>query len=108
MPRKRSIPLQFYVSEEEKTLIDERIKQLKFLSQSDYLRKMATDGVVVNVDYTDIKNLTMEINRIGVNINQITKRMNETHEVYAADVDAVKESLDKIWQLQRYILSSQR
>ena len=107
MPRKRSSPLQFYVTDEEKVLILERANKLK-LSLSDYLRQMALNGTVINVDYTEIKNMTQEINRVGVNINQITKRMNETHEVYAADVEAVKESLEKIWQLQRYILSSQR
>lgn len=107
MPRKRSSPLQFYVTDEEKVLILERANKLK-LSLSDYLRQMALNGTVINVDYTEIKNMTQEINRVGVNINQITKRMNETHEVYAADVEVVKESLEKIWQLQRYILSSQR
>lgn len=97
----------FCVDDSEKHLIHERVKLLN-LSLSEYLRQMALNGVVVNVDYTEIKNMTQEINRVGVNINQITKRMNETHEVYAADVEAVKESLEKIWQLQRYILSSQR
>lgn len=99
--------MKFFINENEKNVINERAHSLN-LSLSEYLRQMAINGVVVNVDYTDIKNLTQEINRIGININQITKRMNETHEVYAADVDAVKESLDTIWQLQRSILSSQR
>lgn len=107
MARKRQIQIKFNVDEKEKDAIEERIKTLKFVSKSEYLRRMATDGVIVNVDYGAVKNATQEINRIGVNINQIAKRINETSEVYAADVDALKESLEKIWQLQRSILLSQ-
>ncbi|MEM1486396.1 plasmid mobilization relaxosome protein MobC (plasmid) [Oscillospiraceae bacterium PP1C4] len=107
MPRKRQNQMIFCVDDNEKSLILERINFMK-LSQSDYLRQMALNGVVVNVDYTEVKRMTQEINRVGVNINQIAKRINETNEVYAADVEALKESLEKIWQLQRYILSSQR
>ena len=36
-----------------------------------YARKMLIDGYVVKTDYTTIKNLIKEINKIGVNINQI-------------------------------------
>lgn len=40
-----------------------------------YLRKMAIDGYIIQVDHTDIKAMTAEIQKIGVNINQIAKRV---------------------------------
>ena len=52
--------------------------------------------------------VTAEIQKIGVNVNQIARRVNSTGTVYAQDMEDIKGALAEIWQLQRYILSSQR
>ena len=68
---------------------------------------MLIDGYVIQVDYSDVKKMTAEIQKIGVNINQIARRVNATGTVYEADIQEIKERLAQIWQLQRSILSSQ-
>ena len=35
---------------------------------------MAIDGYIIQVDHSDIKKMTAELQKIGVNINQIAKR----------------------------------
>ena len=75
---------------------------------SAYARKMLIDGYIVNVDTSDIRAQTAEIQKIGVNVNQIARRVNSTGTVYAQDMEDIKGALAEIWQLQRYILSSQR
>ena len=72
-----------------------------------YLRKMAIDGYIINLDTTDIKAFTAELGAIGRNINQIAKRINAGGSVYQADIQEIQERLEEIWQLQRRILSSQ-
>lgn len=72
-----------------------------------YLRKMAIDGYIINLDTTDIKAFTAELGAIGRNINQIAKRINAGGSVYQADIQEIQERLDEIWQLQRRILSNQ-
>ena len=47
-----------------------------------YFRKIAIDGYIIQVDHADIKAMTAEIQKIGVNINQIAKRVNATGSVY--------------------------
>ena len=42
--RKRNIQMKFYVTEEEKRLIDEKMKQLPIKQYGAYFRKMAIDG----------------------------------------------------------------
>ena len=42
--RKRNIQMKFYVTEEEKRLIDEKMTQLPTQRYGAYLRKMAIDG----------------------------------------------------------------
>jgi hypothetical protein len=100
--RKRNIQMKFYVTEDEKRLIDEKMSQLPTRRYGAYLRKMAIDGYIIYTDTADIKAFTKELSAIGRNINQIAKR------AYQADMDEIRERLDEIWQLQRRILSSQR
>ena len=91
--RKRNIQMKFYVTEEEKRLID---------------GKMAIDGYIIQLDTTDIKRMNAALSAIGRNINQIAKRVNAGGGAYKADMQEIQERLDEIWQLQRRILSSQR
>ena len=75
---------------------------------SRYARKMLIDGYVVHIDTTDIRAQTAELQKIGVNVNQIARRLNIMGPLYTQDVADIKGALAQIWQLQRYILSSQR
>ena len=104
--RKRNIQIKFYVTEEEKRLIDEKLSQLPAKRMGAYLRKMAIDGYIINLDIADIKAFTGELAAIGRNINQIAKRVNAGDSMYQADIQEIRERLDEIWQLQRRILSS--
>lgn len=106
--RKRNIQMKFYVTEEEKRLIDEKMAQFPTRRYGAYLRKMAIDGYIIYTDTTEIKAFIAELSAIGRNINQIAKRINTTGSPYQADMEEIRERLDQIWQLQRRILSSQR
>ena len=106
--RKRNIQMKFYVTEDEKRLIDEKMSQLPTRTYGAYLRKMAIDGYIIYTDTADIKASTKELSAIGRNINQIAKRINAEGPAYQADMDEIRERLDEIWQLQRHILSNQR
>jgi len=106
--RQRNIQQKFFVTEDELSLIEKKMKLLNTENKSAYLRKMALDGYIINVDYSEIKENTAQLQRIGNNINQIVKRMNQTGRLYMADVAEVKEILKEIWLTQRSILSSQR
>ena len=105
--RKRNIQMKFYVTEEEKQLIEQKMAQLPTQRIGAYLRKMAIDGYIIYTDTTDIKAFTAELSAIGRNINQIAKRLNAGSSAYQADIQEIRERLDEIWQLQRRILSRQ-
>ena len=106
--RKRKIVLRVPVTQEERELIEQKMVLLHTKNFSAYARKMLIDGYIVNMDTTDIRAQTAELQKIGVNINQIARRINSTGTVYAQDIEDIKGALTQIWQLQRYILSSQR
>ena len=100
--------MKFWVTEEEKQLIDRKMQLVPTRRYGAYLRKMAIDGYVIQVDTTDIKEMTKALSSIGRNINQIAKRINAGGPAYQADMEEIRERMEQIWQLQRRILLSQR
>ena len=62
--RKRNIQMKFWVTEEEKRLIDEKMAQLPTKRYEAYLRKMAIDGYIIQVDTTDIKEIRERLEQI--------------------------------------------
>ena len=69
--RKRTVQLKFRVTEAERDLILEKMKLIPTRNMAAYLRKIAIDGYIIQIDHSDIKAMTAEIQKIGVNVNQI-------------------------------------
>ena len=88
--RKRTVQIKFRVTEAERDLILEKMKLIPTRNMAAYLRKIAIDGYIMQVDHTDIKAMTAEIQKIGVNVNQIAKRVNSTGSVYQEDIEEIK------------------
>ena len=88
---KRTIQMKFWVTEEEKNLIDQKLKLLPTQRYGAYLRKMAIDGYIINMETTDIKAFTAELGAIGRNINQIAKRVNASGSIYKEDIQDIQE-----------------
>jgi len=106
--RKRTVQVKFRVTKEEHALIEEKMKLIPTRNMAAYLRKMAINGYIIQIDHTDIKAMTAEIQKIGVNINQIAKRVNATGSAYQEDIEEIKEVLNEIWRLQRLNLLKAR
>ena len=100
----RSVQLNFRVTQEEKERILDNMKQCRITNMNEYLRTMAIRGCIIIPDHSDIKRANYEINKIGVNINQIAKKVNETGNLYAEDLHRLQELIDNIWQLLKSTL----
>jgi len=105
--RKRQNQILFWVSDEEKKIIQEKMALLGTKNMGAYLRKMAIDGYIINVDYTETKKLIAAVNKIGANINSICRRMNATSHFYKQDIDELKEKLDQVWRSLKSKLSEE-
>ena len=97
--RKRAIQLKLWVDENEKNLIEEKMKILGTRNFGAYARKMLIDGYIIKVDYSEQRKLAAEVNKIGININQICKRINSIDHIYAEDVSELKSRMEDVWQL---------
>ena len=96
--RKRNIQMKFYVTEEEKRLIDEKMAQLPTRRYGAYLRKMAIDGYIIQLDTTDIKQMNAALSAIGRNINQIAKVANASGYVRKEDIQSIMEMQAALWR----------
>ena len=106
--RKRAVQLKFRVTEAERDLILGKMKLIPTRNMAAYLRKIAIDGYIIQIDHSDIKAMTVEIQKIGVNVNQIARRVNSTGSVYQEDIDEIKGVLNEIWRLQKLSLLKAR
>ncbi len=103
--RERNCLLKFYVFEEEKEFILKKMERCKIKNLSAYLRKVAIDGKIEIHDYSWVRELNYNLNKIGVNINQIAKRVNETGSVYKSDMNDICNKMNEIRDVQNMILS---
>ena len=97
--RKRNIQILFCVSPEEKKLIRRKMIESKTKNMGAYLRKMAIDGYIVNTDTTPLKKQYEEMHKIGVNINQIAKKVNSTGDLYPEEMQELKEMVKELWRM---------
>ena len=101
--RTRPIRIEFCVTEQEKKLIESKMAQLGTCNMGAYLRKMAIDGYIIKVDYTEQKKLAAAVSRAATNINHICRRINSTGHFYVDDIADLKERQAEIWSLLREV-----
>ena len=103
--RKREIMLRFRVTPEERSMIENRMKQLGTTNMAAYLRKIAIDGYVVKLDLPELREMVSLLRRVSNNVNQIARRVNETGRVYDADIEYVLENQERLWSAVNEILA---
>ena len=103
--RKRPERIVFYVTPEEKELIHAKMDQLGTENMGAYLRKIAIDGYVVNLDLPELRELTALLRRSSANLNQLTKRVYETNRIYDADIESLREEFDRLMDAASVVLS---
>ncbi len=86
------------VSPEEYDTIKEKA-QLSNKNLSEYLREIAVTGVIINYEPFKIKEVCAEINRVGNNINQVTKMAHERGGVIDEDVEELRSQYENLFNI---------
>ena len=103
---KKSVRVEFVMSEPEAELVKERMAELGITNLSAYLRKMAIDGRILKLDLPELRELLSLMRRYSGNLNQIAKRVNSTNSIYAVDLEDIQTSQAKLWQSVRDLVLS--
>ncbi len=96
--RNRKDGIYFMVSEQERQLIEEKMKLAGIQNMRAYLLKMAVDGYVIKLDFSDVRELVSLLRNTTNNMNQIAKRANETNHIYEADIKDLQAHYDSLWE----------
>lgn len=105
MGRERDKKLTVYVTENERTIIHKNVRIAGCKSFEEYALLMLSRGYLINVDTDGLDKLTYEVNKIGVNINQIA------HKVNAADYatkERVEEAINSLKRIEEFIKIERR
>lgn len=84
--REKNKQLIVRVSEKEKQKIKKQMEVCGYSNFSAYARRMMLYGYHINVDLSLYHELATEVNRIGVNINQIAKAVNGQGFVHESEI----------------------
>ena len=101
---KRNVQMHFRVTQPEAERIREKMDELGIRSLGAYLRKMALDGYCINLNLQEVKALVALLRICSNNLNQYTKKANETGNIYEADIKDLQERMDKIWTEMKEVL----
>ena len=103
--RKREVQLNFRVSPEELTLIEQKMVQLGTTNREAYLRKMALDGYVVRLELPELKELVSLMRYSSNNLNQLARRAHETGRIYDADLEDITRRQEALWDGVHQVLT---
>lgn len=99
------IQLNFRVSQDQLELIEKKMSQVGTKNREAYLRKMAIDGYVINLDMPEIKEMLTLLRYTSNNINQLTRRVHETGRIYDADLEDILQKQDALLAGMKEILT---
>lgn len=95
--RTRSVQVKFFLSSKEIDFVKLKMKEAGIKNRSAYLRKMALDGYIICLDFSELKDFSAELSRIGNNLNQIAKVANTYGEVSMPEVRELTIEINKIF-----------
>ena len=95
--RRRPIHLHVMVSEEEQTLIQERMAEAGVRNMGAYMRKMALNGYVLHVDLEPVRELVSLQRRCSNNLNQVATHANTYGGIYPEEITALQRDYEKLW-----------
>ena len=74
------------------------MKMANIKSKERYFRKMVLDGYVIRTDFSDVREMIWLLSNSSNSLNQISKRVNSTGNIYADDIKDIKDNYELLWE----------
>jgi Mg2+ and Co2+ transporter CorA len=104
MNRTRPKQIVIRATEIEFDKIKKKVKASK-KKQNEYLLKCVLDKEIVVID--GLKEQTVELKRIGNNLNQLTRAVNEGRANCGEELQDINKEMKEVWQLLRLLIQKQ-
>ncbi|MCA5014568.1 plasmid mobilization protein [Enterococcus sp. S22(2020)] len=96
---KRPIPKKVRFNKQEWSYIESKIEKSPFNNFQNFARVLLITGEIRMIDYSELEKLNREVNRIGNNINQITKLAHKFDEISNADIQNLQKTIEDLKHL---------
>ena len=95
--RRRGVILTAWVNEDENEIIRQRMAEAGTRNYSAFIRKMAMNGFVLNVDLSPVRELVSLQRRCANNMNQIATNVNTYGGIYPQEITALQKDYTELW-----------
>ena len=80
------------------------MKQFGSLNRSAYLRKIALDGYIINLNIPELKEIVSLLRYSSNNINQIAMKVNATGAVFQNEIEEIRKNQAALWKMLNRII----
>jgi len=101
---KKNHKYSFRVDDKDYEKIQKNIEKSK-LSITEYLTKSALNQEITVIE--GLKDLILEVNKIGVNLNQLTKLSHQGKVNCSKELEEINREMVEVWQLLRRLIQKQ-
>ena len=102
--RIRDIPIYVRVTQAEYDLIQQRMAEIGTANMCAYMRKMAINGYILNIDLSPVRELVSLQRRCANNLNQIAITANTYGGVYPHEIVALQRDYAALWEPLRNLI----
>ena len=103
--RERTNELKVFLSDDEKYVLDNKVKASGMRNRSEYIRHMILYNYTYYCNYDELREYNRQLSAIGRNINMVRERIMKTGNIYEDDVKEIKELMEKVWHTHESTLS---
>jgi hypothetical protein len=91
------ISIKLWISEEEQDIIRERMEELSTENMSAFIRKMALNGYILNIDLSPVKELVSLQRYCSNNLNQIAIGINTYGGIQPHEIKTLQKDYEALW-----------
>ena len=95
--RKRGVIICSWVSDAEHGIIKQRMAEAGITNLSAYIRKMALNGYVLNVDLSPVRELVSLQRKCSNNLNQVARNVNTYGGIYPNEIKSLQNDYTALW-----------
>lgn len=97
--RERNHDIHFRLNEQEYQAFLDGYEKSGLKNQREYILAMCLNGYLVRVDTSGLNGVAEELNRIGVNINQIAHKVNATGGLSSQELKILQRNMAAIYSI---------
>ena len=102
--KEKKVDIKVRLTPEQLDMIHQRMKELHTDNREAYIRKMAVDGYILDLDDSAIREMCRLLRSISNNFNQVAKMANSSGNVYETDLMDMARKLNRIWDAQTQLM----